>query len=381
MRIYFFRKTKENIHFSFVSATPQNLLNTSNNRRSTSQINVVTTRDEPSFSTFQTTTQPSSSTTAHNYSTIIRPTTEQTPQTQINPNYNNDNRNGQTSTRSRPATTYDSFQHAIPPPQQQQRPKSQVSVPIKTKNGNFAQVVPGQLYTLDDDPLHLLYDRQKFVVPPPPQQQPSFNTTFQPSNNFPTVSLDPLTVIYTNASQRYPQQSIPITTETNINGIQPFDLGNLIKRVQQDYLREIQPFVSSVKFVEKDSEYGQSLADIGFTTPVTVRKGFTRQADDILRRSFGRENRTRPPLNRDDDNTYSEDDDDDNIDELRPSNRHHPLQKFDSKQSFTSVTSVSTNGSDYDEHYPSLKKRKNKVEVHSQATSPPRKKIKIEEII
>jgi hypothetical protein len=235
-------------------------------------------------------------------------------------------------------------------------------------------VVPGKLYTLNDDPLYLLYDRQN-PVPPNPQKS-SFNTTFQPSNNFQTAP-DPLTVIYTNTSQRYPQQSIPITTDTNSNVKQPFDLANLIKRIQQDYLREIQPFVSSVKFVEKDLEYGQSLADIGFTTPVTVHKGFTKQADDILRRSFGRKIDPRQPSNRYNDNDDS-DDDDDNISELRPSNRYHPLEKFDSKQSFTSVTSVSTNASDYDEHYSPGNNIQTKVQVHNQSTSPPRKKIKIE---
>ncbi len=332
-------------------------MNSSNNRR---------VHDQPPVSTFQTTVPPpSSSTASHNYSTIIRPNTGQTPQTQTQIENNNNNiRNGQTSTRSRPTTNYDSFHHVIPPVQQQQ---PQESVPIKTKNGNFAQVVPGKLYNLDDDPLHLLYDRQNTA--PINTQQPSFKTTFQPTSQ-------PMTTMYTNASQRYPHQPIPITTNPNPNGAQPFDLGNLIKRVQQDYLREIQPFVSSVKFVEKDREYGQSLADIGFITPVTVRKGFTRQADDILRRSFGGQTKSRPPpppVDQDEDNTYSEDEDDD-INELRTSHRQYPLEQRDSKQSFTSVTSTSTATSNSDARYASVNKRKNNVQVHNQGTSPPRKK-------
>jgi hypothetical protein len=212
------------------------------------------------------------------------------------------------------------------------------------------------------------------MPPPTNQQQPSFTTTFQPSSQ-------PSTVLYTNASQRYPQQQIPLTTNPNPNIGEPFDLGNLIKRVQQDYLREIQPFVSSVKFVEKDREYGQSLADVGFITPVTVRKGFTQRADDILRRSFGQQNKSRPPppLDQDDENTYSEDEDDE-LDGLRNSSHPHPLQQIDSKQSFTSVTSTSTttSNSDIDGRYASLNKQKNKVQVHNQGTSPPRKNVKIE---
>ncbi len=360
------------------SAIPQNLLNNSNNRRVPPQANVVTTRDQPPVSTFQTNAPPpsSSSTAAHNYSTIIRPNTGQTPQTQTQNTNNKNIRNGQTSTSSRPTTNYDSFQHVVPPlqQQQQQQQQPQLSVPVKTKNGNHAQVVPGKLYTLNDDPLHLLYDRQNTV--PINSQQPTFQTTFQPASQ-------PSTVMYTNATQRYPHQSIPTTTNPNLNGIEPFDLGNLIKRVQQEYLREIQPFVSSVKFVEKDREYGQSLTDIGFITPVSVRKGFTRQADDILRRSFGRQDKPQPPPPDDDEyNTYSEDEEDD-INQLHSSNRRHPLENMDSKQSFTSVTSASTNASssDIDARYASLNKGNPKVQVHNQGTSPPRKKIKIELVI
>jgi len=237
-------------------------------------------------------------------------------------------------------------------------------------------VVPGKLYTLDDDPLHLLFDRQN--IPPPnsqqfsQQQQPSFISTFQPSNNA-QINQDPLSVLYTDESQRYPPKPLPMTTDSKSNSLQTFDLGNLIERVQQDYAREIQPFVSSIKFVQKDKEYGQSLSDVGFTTPVTVRKGFTRQADDILRRSFTRQAQQ---ANRYDHSDYSDYEDDD-IDDLPSSNPHHPLQNLDSKQSFTSVTSASTRSSDYDDQNSSLINRKSKVSVQDQATSPPRKKLKI----
>jgi hypothetical protein len=232
-------------------------------------------------------------------------------------------------------------------------------------------VVPGKLYTLDDDPLHLLYDVHPTARPNQPsssQQQSSFQTTFQPSNNFQTIE-DPLTTMFTNASQRYPQQPITITRDGNSNGRQLLDLGNIIKRVQEDYLKEIQPYVSSVKFVEKDRAYGQNLDDIGFSTPVTIRRGFTGQADDILRRSFGRQDGEQKPMNR-----YAHNDYFDDVNGHDASNKRHPLEQLNSKQSITSVSSVSTDGSDYDDRYSALNNRKNKGDVRDQGTSPPRKK-------
>jgi hypothetical protein len=52
--------------------------------------------------------------------------------------------------------------------------------------------------------------------------------------------------------------------------MQPFDLGNLINRIQQDYLNNVRPYVSSVQFVENE----QSLTNLGFLTSTTTRKGF-----------------------------------------------------------------------------------------------------------
>jgi hypothetical protein len=329
-------------------------LNTTISHQQPPQTNFVTGRDESSFSTFQT-GAPSSSIPTNNYSTVIRPNMGQIPQnqTQINNNYNT-----QPSNQSRQPSGYDSFQHVIPPSQQQQ-PQPQTSIPIKTTDGNITQVVPGKLYTLDDDPLHLLYDRQPTAPPnlqsfsqqrqPPP---PAFPTTFQPSNNFQTL-VDPLESMFTNTSQRYPQQPTSITIDPNSNGRQPLDLGNIIKRVQQDYLREIEPFVSSVKFIEKDRAYGQGLDNIGFSEPFSIHKGFSTQADDILRRSFGRQDDRHAP------------------------NSHYPTGPLNSKESYTSVSSTSTYGSDYDDRYPSQHNRKNKADVRDQATSPLRKKVLI----
>lgn len=285
-------------------------------------------------------------------------------QPQINP-YNDVS--NQQKPRTRPATTYDSFQHVIPPQQQQQQPPK-APISVKTKNGNVA-VVPGKLYNIDDDPLYILYDRQNVnpqnMIPKNTQKSAS-TTIFQPSTNFQT---DPLSILYSNTSQRYPQQPAPRTTtiDTSSNGPPAFDLGNLIKRVQEDYFREVQPFVTSVRFVEKDREFSQSVNNIGFSAPVTVEKGFTGQADDILRRSFGRPNGSQPTINSSDHKAPAQG---------GINNQHPTLGKFDSKQSFTSVTSVtSSDESDDDENYPTGNNRNKKVAVHSQGTSPPRKKI------
>jgi hypothetical protein len=366
-------------------ATPQQPVNTTTIRQQPPQVNLVTGRNEPSFSTFQT-GAPSSSTVTNNYSTIIRPNAGQIPQTQTQ--INNNNTNSQASNHSQPNSSYDSFQHVIPPSQQQQQQQQQPqkSIPIKTTSGNIAQVVPGKLYTLDDDPLHLLYDRQP-TAPRNPQassqqqpQQSSFQTTFQPSSNFQTID-DHLATMHTDTSQKYPQQPISITRDANSNGRHPLDLGNIIKRVQEDYLREIQPYVSSVKFIEKDREYGQNLNDIGFSTPITIRKGFTGQADDILRRSFGRDDDHGASDRRDDHGaSYRRDDRvaSDRRDDHDASDRRRPPDQMDSRQSFTSVSSASTNASDYDDPYSSLNNRKNKGDVRDQATSPLRKEILIE---
>ncbi|CAF5012451.1 unnamed protein product, partial [Rotaria magnacalcarata] len=63
---------------------------------------------------------------------------------------------------SRSVSSYDSFQHNAPTRQSEQKPPPPPPphIPVKAKDGNIAQVVPGKLYTLADDPFHLLYDRQ-----------------------------------------------------------------------------------------------------------------------------------------------------------------------------------------------------------------------------
>ncbi|CAM4781913.1 unnamed protein product [Rotaria magnacalcarata] len=316
----------------------------------------IVAHDPSSFSTFQP--------TANNYSTVIRPNTGQILQrnTVTNDTYGNNKDTSIQTQPSRSVSSYDSFQHNAPTRQSEQKPPPP-HIPVKAKDGNIAQVVPGKLYTLADDPFHLLYDRQYSNTPNVTsfsQSKPSTQTTFQPSNHVETPQ-EHVTNVFANTSNRNAQKPTFRTTDDNYNGTQPFDLVNLIKNIQQDYHREIQPFVSSVKFVQKDSEFGQNVGNIDFATPVTVRQGFTGQADDILRRSFSR--RAQKSQSASNQHHY----DAIPVDDLHESNRYPRFEKLDSRQPFSSATSVSPYNSDYEDeidHEP-------KKNLHDQGTSPP----------
>ncbi|CAF3294347.1 unnamed protein product [Rotaria socialis] len=319
--------------------------------------NATTAAHDPSlFSTFQP--------TANNYSTVIRPNTGQIPQRNAvtNDTYGNNKYTNIPTRSSRPLNNYDSFQHNAPIRQSEQNPPPP-HIPVKTKDGNVAQVVPGRLYTLTDDPLHLLYDRQYSNTSNATsfsQSKPSAQTTFQPSNHFETPQ-EHVTNVFANTSNTNAQKPTLRTTDGNYNGMQSFDLANLIKNVQQDYLREIQPFVSSAKFVQKDSEFGQNVGNIDFVAPVTVRQGFTGQADDILRRSFSRRAQKSQSASNQNHNDV------DLVGNLHESNKYPPFEKLDSRQPFSSLTSVSPYNSDYEDeidHEP-------KKNLHDQGTSPP----------
>jgi hypothetical protein len=79
-----------------------------------------------------------------------------------------------------------------------------------------------------------------------------------------------LDVLFRDAPHEYIQHDPSQTIHADTNSMQPFDLGNLINRIQQDYLDNVRPYVSSVQFVQNE----QNLANIGFLTPSTNRKGF-----------------------------------------------------------------------------------------------------------
>jgi hypothetical protein len=389
-----------------------NVFTTSTTRGSISQISAVRERIETPKSVFQA-PKPSPSTAvaatpkvSNSHVPISRSNIGQVPRTQESTPVNTGNVTSWQPPKQKAAsvTMYDSFQHVIPQPQPPPPPKPQTAaatstVPTTLKTEHIKQVIPGQLYDFYDDPFDLLYDRQdkrstnskqasqvptkvqtpqvpmqsqtqRQVLHTPSQEQPMFSTTFQPANHFKNIQ-DPLTEIFNKTFTEYSSPSLSTKSNGNLPALPPFDLGHLIKRVQQDYLREIQPFVSSVKFIDKDREYGQSLDDVGFTTPISVRRGFRRQADDLLRRSAGRKHREKPSaIDRSDD---SDSDEYDQIHDLPTSHRNYGLEKNSSKQSFTSNTYTTTTSTDYDEQkYDSYLKSKSR-QVHDQATSPPRK--------
>lgn len=123
----------------------------------------------------------------------------------------------------------------------------------------------GDMYPSDEEENTYFesYQRQ----PPPPSAIKNLNY-FQPIQ-------DPLEVLYKNATQGYYQQptkqQIPTTYETPSSGMQPFDLGNLINRIQEDYVNNARPFVSSIQFIQSE----QNLASMGLITPSTGRRGFS----------------------------------------------------------------------------------------------------------
>jgi hypothetical protein len=77
-----------------------------------------------------------------------------------------------------------------------------------------------------------------------------------------------------DSPNEYIQHGIPLQTSNttnNINDMQAFDLGSLINRIQQDYMDNVRPYVSSVQYVESN----QTLANIGLLTSPPNRKGFS----------------------------------------------------------------------------------------------------------
>ena len=77
-----------------------------------------------------------------------------------------------------------------------------------------------------------------------------------------------------DSPNEYIQHGIPpqtSNTTNSIDDIKAFDLGSLINRIQQDYMDNVRPYVSSVQYIESN----QTLANSGFITPSTNRKGFS----------------------------------------------------------------------------------------------------------
>lgn len=77
----------------------------------------------------------------------------------------------------------------------------------------------------------------------------------QTNSNYFQPIRDPLEVLYPNSVQNYTQERIPMInhqTTDNTNGMHSFDLGNLITRIQDDYLSNARPYVSSIEFIETE---------------------------------------------------------------------------------------------------------------------------------
>ena len=155
--------------------------------------------------------------------------------------------------QQRPYTFYDTFQSTIPkePP-----PPPQLQQPIRQ---NYTHVVPGESqHNYNDDPYYEAYTR--------PQSLPVESNYFQPIQ-------DPLQALYGNPTPIYSQPQIPtiVNNDNDLDGIKTFDLGNLINRIQQDYVNNVRPYVSSVKFIEDD----QPLTSDGFATPTRSRQSLS----------------------------------------------------------------------------------------------------------
>jgi hypothetical protein len=207
------------------------------------------------------------------------------------------------------------------------------------KKTNSTQIIPGESYISDRNPRFDSYERQKPVSP------------LRNLNYFQPIQ-DPLEALYKSSSQGYyqqQQQQIPTSINTNISGVQPFDLGNLIGRIQEDYLNNIRPYVSSVEFIESEL----NLANVGLITPSTTRKGLFFQfifhiicifIKDYMRRSDDIYNQQGTKY----------------YDVIDPNNSLYPAY---SRQLYND-----------NNNYSSMPRRKHRRRYHDQASSPIRKK-------
>ncbi|CAF3214975.1 unnamed protein product [Rotaria sp. Silwood2] len=218
-------------------STSQRILN---NRQQPVQINGKKKHEQPSTND------------AHHYSTGTRTHTH----------------SKHSSPSRRPLTTHDRYRYDTPP-----KRRHNIISPTKITISGESYILDGKVY---NDPYLNSYDEPNV---PSYYQQPSYNIPYQSSNYFQPIK-DPLEELYMNSSQGYSQQQIPRKNYTNIDGIQPFELGNLIHRIQQDYMDNVRPYVSSIEYVENN----QNFADIGLITPATSRKDYTRRTNDLYRR-------------------------------------------------------------------------------------------------
>ncbi|CAM4790526.1 unnamed protein product [Rotaria magnacalcarata] len=232
----------------------------------------------------ETSTSPSSQQTNNDYRRFIRaedrrrydqqqqqqqPLSDSRNHSAANRSRNHSQHSSSASQRS--TNTYDRVQY-------EPRKKYTPGKPNSTK-----RIRPVETYAPEDDDSDYDYEEDeveqapylKFYNPIVPPQ----NTTSQSSNYFQPIQ-DPLEVLMTGSSQGYYQGQPPTTTYADTNNLQPFDLGNLISRIQQDYTENVRPYVSSVQFVETNP----SVVNLGYITPASTRKDYMRRTNGTYRR-------------------------------------------------------------------------------------------------
>lgn len=124
-------------------------------------------------------------------------------------------------------------------------------------------------YDMDDD-YDYNYEQNapylKFYDPKAPSPQ---HETTQSSKYFKPIQ-DPIEELITNSTKGYYEQPSSRKNYGEVNGVQPFDLGNLISRIQQDYVENVRPYVSSIQFVESNP----NVISLGFVSQPDNRKSF-----------------------------------------------------------------------------------------------------------
>ncbi|CAF2926659.1 unnamed protein product [Rotaria sp. Silwood2] len=198
-------------------STTQNI---SNNRKSNTQVNNRTRREQPS------------SIVSNNYSPVTTQlTSRQTPHS-----YNHDQyslKNYQNS------VSHDSFKYVIPPQEQ------------AYGQGTYTQI------TLDESD--------------------AFNHNLALQVQYPSK------VLFNEASERYSPQHMSIIADNDFSNMKLIDIRHVLNLAEQDYLHSVQPYVSSVKF-KKNYEDDPVFIDIRSRTIATIPTDYTRQNAEVYHR-------------------------------------------------------------------------------------------------
>lgn len=113
-----------------------------------------------------------------------------------------------------------------------------------------------------------VYDRPPQPQPQPQPQPPptsNYGSRFQPIH-------DPLESLFHTAPPPTQTQYVPSSTSNGYN-VQPFDLGNLISRIQEDYIENVRPYVASIQYVETNPIYEQTMTGLGLNRSGGIYSG------------------------------------------------------------------------------------------------------------